>query len=124
MKYLPINLEEKFAKFSQHSSPKPVAQINNYHLKMEYISQFKELRHFKQKKCTRLMATAPISRRGALFARILRLGEKESNEALKQPYTKLFDITGKAMKGWVMVEGQGFKTDDKLKSWLNKTKFL
>ncbi len=53
---------------------------------------------------------------------ILRLGEKESTEALKQPYTKPFDITGKAMKGWVMVEGQGFKTDDKLKSWLNKTK--
>jgi hypothetical protein len=38
------------------------------------------------------------------------------------PYTKPFDITGKPMKGWVMVEGRGFKTDEKLKSWLIKAR--
>ena len=53
---------------------------------------------------------------------ILRLGEKESTEALKQSYTKPFDITGKPMKGWVMVEGRGFKTDENLKSWLIKAR--
>jgi hypothetical protein len=53
---------------------------------------------------------------------ILRLGEKESTEALKLSYTKPFDITGKPMKGWVMVEGRGFKTDEKLKSWLIKAR--
>ena len=53
---------------------------------------------------------------------ILRLGEKEATKALKQSYTKPFDITGKAMKGWVMVEGKGFKTDEKLKSWLIKAR--
>jgi hypothetical protein len=41
---------------------------------------------------------------------------------LKQSYTRPFDITGKPMKGWVMVDGKGFKTDDSLKSWLNKAK--
>jgi hypothetical protein len=41
---------------------------------------------------------------------------------LKQPHTRPFDITGKPMKGWVMVAGKGFKTDDSLKSWLNKAK--
>ena len=53
---------------------------------------------------------------------ILRLGEKKSTEALKQSYTKSFDITGKPMKGWVMVEARGFKTDEILKSWLLKAK--
>ena len=53
---------------------------------------------------------------------ILRLGEEESNKALKLSHTTPFDITGKPMKGWVMVEGSGFKTDEKLKSWLMKAK--
>ena len=51
---------------------------------------------------------------------ILRLGEKVSIEALKQPYARPFDITGKPMKGWVKLNGSGFKTDEKLKSWLMK----
>jgi len=53
---------------------------------------------------------------------ILRLGEKASTVALKQPYARPFDITGKPMKGWVMLDGSGFKTDEKLKSWLMKAK--
>lgn len=53
---------------------------------------------------------------------ILRLGEKESGKALKQSYTRPFDITGKPMKGWVMVAGRGFKTDETLKSWLDKAR--
>ena len=53
---------------------------------------------------------------------ILRLGEKAAAQALKQPYTRPFDITGKPMKGWVMVEDKGFKTDDSLKTWLSKAK--
>ena len=53
---------------------------------------------------------------------ILRLGEKAAEKALKKSYAKPFDITGKRMKGWVMLGGSGFKTDDSLKSWLNKAK--
>ncbi len=53
---------------------------------------------------------------------ILRLGEKAATEALKKAHTKPFDITGKPMKGWVMLESQGFKSDDQLISWLNKAK--
>ena len=55
---------------------------------------------------------------------ILRLGEKVAAQALKKSYAKPFDITGKPMKGWVMVDGTGFKTDDSLKSWLNKAKIF
>jgi len=53
---------------------------------------------------------------------ILRLGQKAAAQALKQSHTRPFDITGKPMTGWVMVEDKGFKTDDSLKSWLNKAK--
>ena len=34
MDYLAINLKEKLAKFSEHWSPKIIAQMNNYHFKL------------------------------------------------------------------------------------------
>ncbi|MFH1351795.1 MAG: TfoX/Sxy family protein [Pseudomonadota bacterium] len=53
---------------------------------------------------------------------ILRLGEKSFKERLELPYVRPFDITGKPMKGWVMVEEKGFKGDHELKAWLNQAK--
>jgi TfoX/Sxy family transcriptional regulator of competence genes len=53
---------------------------------------------------------------------ILRLGEEESKAALKSLYVRPFDVTGKPMKGWVMVEKAGFKSDKALKDWLVKAK--
>jgi len=53
---------------------------------------------------------------------ILHLGEEESGSALKSPFIRPFDITGKPMKGWVMVEKTGFKSDKALKDWLVKAK--
>jgi mannose-6-phosphate isomerase-like protein (cupin superfamily) len=34
MNYSPVRLQEKFAKFSEHWSPKIVAQMNDYHFKV------------------------------------------------------------------------------------------
>ena len=34
MEYTPINLKEKLAKFSDHWSPKIIAQMNDYHFKL------------------------------------------------------------------------------------------
>ena len=53
---------------------------------------------------------------------ILRLGEARSGEALKQPHVRHFDITGKPMKGWVMVACDGCKSDHELKAWLDQAK--
>ena len=53
---------------------------------------------------------------------ILRLGEAAAQEALEQPHVRPFDITGRPMKGWVMVEEQGFESDQSLNDWLNKAK--
>lgn len=53
---------------------------------------------------------------------ILRLGEEPSKKALQRPSVRPFDITGKAMKGWVMVAGEGFKTEKQLRDWLDQAK--
>jgi len=53
---------------------------------------------------------------------ILRLGEENGNKALALPHVRPFDITGKPMKGWVMVEQEGFKVDNDLVNWLNQAK--
>ena len=34
MDYHPVNIAEKFAKFSEHWSPKIIAQMNDYHFKL------------------------------------------------------------------------------------------
>ena len=55
---------------------------------------------------------------------ILRLGEDAAADALDQKHVKVFDITGKPMRGWVMVDKKGFKSDDILKNWLDKARIL
>jgi len=49
---------------------------------------------------------------------ILRLGSDRAVTALQLPGVRTFDITGKPMKGWIMVAQEGFKSDDDLKQWL------
>jgi len=49
---------------------------------------------------------------------ILRLGGEKAEEALKSPFAKPFDITGKPMKGWVMLKEDRFSTANQLKEWL------
>ena len=46
---------------------------------------------------------------------IVRVGPEGYDEATSRPHTAPFDITGRAMKGWVMVEAAGYKNDDQLK---------
>jgi TfoX/Sxy family transcriptional regulator of competence genes len=53
---------------------------------------------------------------------ILRLGPDKAGDMLKRPYVRPFDITGKPMKGWVMVTEDGFKRDKELKNWLELTR--
>jgi len=55
---------------------------------------------------------------------ILRLGEDAAADALDQKHVRVFDITGKPMRGWVMVDKKGFKSDDILKNWLDKARIL
>ena len=49
---------------------------------------------------------------------IVRLGPDEGEEALPEPHVRKFDITGKPMKGWVLVEPEGVEGDDQLAGWI------
>src|SRR6476646_6446759 len=49
---------------------------------------------------------------------IVRLAAEETGAALSQPYTRRFDLTGRPMKGWILVEPAGLKTDAKLGKWV------
>jgi hypothetical protein len=51
---------------------------------------------------------------------IVRLGPEEGEEALKEPHVSEFDITGRAMKGWVLVAPEGVEADDELSGWLQR----
>ena len=53
---------------------------------------------------------------------ILRLGEENAHHAAGNPNVKPFDITGKPMKGWVMVAENGFRQDRQLREWLQLAK--
>jgi TfoX/Sxy family transcriptional regulator of competence genes len=51
---------------------------------------------------------------------IVRLGPEEGEEALLEPHVKVFDITGKPMKGRVLVEAGGVDDDDQLRDWIKR----
>jgi TfoX/Sxy family transcriptional regulator of competence genes len=51
---------------------------------------------------------------------IARVGAEQAADALKQSFVKEFDITGKAMKGWIMVDPEGIDFDEQLKDWLSQ----
>jgi TfoX/Sxy family transcriptional regulator of competence genes len=51
---------------------------------------------------------------------IVRLGEEDGEDALKEPHVKVFDITGRPMRNWVLVEPEGVEDDDQLKDWIQR----
>ena len=51
---------------------------------------------------------------------IVRVGAANYNEALKMPHTKKFDLTGKALIGWVMVVSEALDSDEELNDWVQK----
>jgi TfoX/Sxy family transcriptional regulator of competence genes len=51
---------------------------------------------------------------------IVRLGDEQGEEALLEPHVKPFDITGKPMKNWVLVQPEGIEDDHQLKDWIQR----
>lgn len=51
---------------------------------------------------------------------IVRLGDAAFDQALKQPYVRIFNMTGRPMKGWIMVSGPGYASEAALKDWIDK----
>jgi TfoX/Sxy family transcriptional regulator of competence genes len=51
---------------------------------------------------------------------IVRLPPEETDSALKEPGARIFDITGRPMKGWLMIGGAGLKNETALKNWVKR----
>ena len=49
---------------------------------------------------------------------IVRVGPEKYEEALARSYVKEFDMTGRPMKGWVVVTASGYEDDEALESWI------
>ena len=49
---------------------------------------------------------------------IVRLDPDETDAALAKPHTRVFDLTGRPMKGWILVAPKGIATDAQLAKWI------
>ena len=56
---------------------------------------------------------------------IVRLGPDRGEQALSEPHVQAFDVTGRPMRGWVMVEPEGVEHDGQLADWIPRaTEFV
>jgi TfoX/Sxy family transcriptional regulator of competence genes len=56
---------------------------------------------------------------------IVRLGPDEGEEAMLESHVREFDITGRPMKGWVLVGPEGVQNDEQLTAWIGRaTRFV
>jgi TfoX/Sxy family transcriptional regulator of competence genes len=51
---------------------------------------------------------------------IVRIDPEKQTAFLKKPHAKPFDLTGKPMKGWLVIEADGVKTDRQLSAWVKE----
>lgn len=49
---------------------------------------------------------------------IVRVGPDGYEAALARPHVRLFDITGRPMKGWVVVDAAGLEDDAAYEAWV------
>ena len=56
---------------------------------------------------------------------LVRLGDEQGEKALKERHVSAFNISGRPMKGWVLVALEGIEEDCQLGSWIQRaTKFV
>ena len=51
---------------------------------------------------------------------IVRVAAEKHDKLIKKKGAKLFDITGRPMKGWLMIEPDGCKTPKQLNTWVKE----
>ena len=51
---------------------------------------------------------------------IIRVGAEKYTESLLKPHVELFDLTGRAMTGWVMVKEPGYRKEEDLEEWTSQ----
>ena len=58
-----------------------------------------------------------ITSAGELMVRVGAAGE---SDALAEPHARPFDMTGRPMKGWIIVEQAGIETEAELNRWVRQ----
>ena len=51
---------------------------------------------------------------------MVRVGPEGYDEALAQPHARVFDMTGRVMRGWVVVAAEGIADDAALDGWVQQ----
>ncbi len=51
---------------------------------------------------------------------IVRVDPDEHAQLLKKPHVHPFDMTGRPMKGWLVVDAEGCRTEKQLNAWIKK----
>ena|SRR5258707_1384081 len=51
---------------------------------------------------------------------IVRLAPDGGAKALKRAHVRQFDVTGRPMNGWIMVDPDGIDMDDQLAKWIEQ----
>lgn len=51
---------------------------------------------------------------------MVRVGKETYDEALTRPGVREFDMSGRPMRGWVLVSDKGYSTEIDLRYWLDR----
>lgn len=51
---------------------------------------------------------------------MVRLSQEEGESVLSEPHTREMDFTGRSMKGWVIVDPDGYATEASLGRWVQR----
>ena len=49
---------------------------------------------------------------------LVRVGPDRYEDSLAQPHVRVMDITGRPMRGWVIVDAPAIATDEQLHAWM------
>ncbi|MEX2111836.1 MAG: TfoX/Sxy family protein [Pirellulales bacterium] len=52
---------------------------------------------------------------------IARVGVDVAGMALEEEFVREFDITGRPMKGWIVVDPEGIDSDEQLRTWIDRS---
>ena len=52
---------------------------------------------------------------------IVRVGDSEYEAALKRKHVRVFDMSGRPMKGWITVQEPGYASDEALQFWIDQS---
>lgn len=51
---------------------------------------------------------------------MVRVGPADADAALAEPHTRPFDMTGRPMRGWILVAADGLRPEGRLRAWVQR----